>query len=129
MNLMPLANLIQDNGLGRQGETLFVHMLPAEAERGILLRTPLSGTPIDYELPGYYKAQFQLIVRIPAADYEAGEQLVNDVIASLTMSETQVEEVFFNYSRPRTKPTPFPLSKGNLIEFNVMFDCCFVEHK
>jgi hypothetical protein len=127
MNLMPLVNLLQDTGLGTQGTDLFVHMMPAEAERATLLRTPLSGTKIDYELPGFYKTQFQLIVRVPAADYDTGDQLVADVTAALTMQEQQVEDMFFNYSRPRTEPVPFPLSKGNLIEFNVMFDCCFVK--
>lgn len=124
---MPLVNLLQDAGLGTQGADLFVHMMPAEAKQAVLLRTPLSGTPIDYNLPGFFKTQFQMIVRVPAASYDSGEQLAQNVIAALTMNEVQVENLFFNYSRPRTEPVPFPLSKGNLIEFNVMFDCCFVK--
>jgi hypothetical protein len=127
MNLMPLANLLQDRGLGTQGTDLFVHMMPAEAEKAVLLRTPLTGTAINYELPGFFKTEFQLIVRVPAASFDTGEELTRDIMSALTMMETQVENHFFNYCRPRTEPTPFPLSKGNLIEFNLMFDCCFVK--
>jgi hypothetical protein len=128
MNLMPLADYLQDNGLGTQGTDLFVHMMPAEADRAMLLRVPLSGTKINYDLPGFFKTSFQLIVRVPAAGFDDGEQWASDIIAALTLAEVQIgDDHFFNYCRPRTEPVPFPLSKGNLIEFNVMFDCCFVK--
>ena len=126
MNLMPLANMLQDEGIGVQGETLFVNMLPITAEFGVLLRSPLTGTPINHELPGFFQADFQLIVRAPAGQYNAGEELVERVVAALTMYERQVENQFFNYCRPRTEPAVFPLSKGNLLEFSVMMDCCYV---
>ena len=63
MNLMPLITLLQTSGLGVPGQTIFLNMMPAEADSAILLRNPLSGTKIDYELPDYYRSQFQLIVR------------------------------------------------------------------
>lgn len=127
MNLMPLANRLQDAGLGVKGTNLFIGMLPAAAERATLLRNPLQGTPIDYELPGFYKTQFQLIVRVPAGFYVDGETLIGQVIASLTLTEQQVEDHFFNYCRPRTEPVVYPLSNGNMLEFATMFDCCFVK--
>lgn len=129
MNLMPLVNLIENASLGVKGDDLFVDMLPSEAARAILLRNPLSGTPIDHNLPGYYKGDFQLIVRTPAGSYDAGELLIERVIEALSIDGVQVENLFFNYCRPRTLPAVFPLSEGNLLEFSCMFDCCFVKDK
>lgn len=126
MNLMPLADLLEGAGLGVKTETLFLDMMPAEAEQAILLRNPLSGTRIDHELPGYFQTEFQVIVRASAGEYEAGSALINSVGAALSMENVKVANHFFNYCRPRTEPVVFPLSVGNLLEFNVMFDCCFV---
>ncbi|MEB0029214.1 minor capsid protein [Undibacterium sp. RTI2.1] len=124
MNLRPLANILAANSLGVLGTSMFFNMLPAEAEEAILLRNPLSGTKIDYELKGYFKTEFQLIVR--SHSYANGEVLIKKVIDALTLENTQVEDHNFNYSRPRTEAVAFPLSRGNLLEFNVMFDVCFV---
>lgn len=125
MNLNPLVNLIIAADLGVPGESLFMNMMPMEAESAILLRNPLSGTKIDYELPGFYMTQFQLIVR--SHSYIIGEKLIKDVIKTLTFKyDTQVEDHLFKYCRPNAMPAVFPLSKGNLLEFNVMMDVCFI---
>lgn len=126
MKLMPLANLLEAYGLGVKAETLFLDMLPAEAEQAILLRNPLSGTPINHELPGYFETEFHVIVRTPAREYQAGSDLIDGVVKALTMANEQVEDHWFNYCRPRTEPIVFPLSDGNLLEFTVTFDCNFV---
>lgn len=126
MNLLPLANLLENAKLGVKGDSLFIDMLPAEAGNSILLRNPLTGTKINHELPGFFKTEFQVIVRAISGDYVGGEALINLVIEQLTMEFKDVEGLHFQYCRPRTLPVVFPLSKGNILEFNVMFDCCFV---
>lgn len=126
MNLMPLVNRIAAAGLGTSGESLFIDIMPASAERAILLRNPLSGTRINHELPGYFRTEFQVIVR--SRTYPDGEALIQQVLDALTMHvETPVEDHLFQYCRPRTEPVAFPLSKGNVLEFNVMFDTAFVK--
>lgn len=125
MNLRPLANILVAQNIGVLGETIFFNMMPADAENAILLRNPLSGTKINYELRGFYKTEFQLIVR--GHSYQDTEAKINQIIAALTMNSRQVEDHFFNYCRPRTEPVAFPLSNGNLLEFNVQFDVCFVK--
>jgi len=127
MNLMPLANLLEAEGIGLKGSSIFINMLPAGVEQAVLLRSPLSGTPINYELPGYYSARFHVIVRTPAADYAGGAALMQRVLDALTFERRQVESMFFNHSRPQTKPVTFPLSAGNLLELSVTFDVNFVE--
>lgn len=125
MNLMPLANRLVAAGVGRPGESLFIEHMPGSTERAILLRNPLSGTRINYELPGYYRTEFQLIAR--CRTYPDGELLMRQALAALTLLvETAVEDHLFQFCRPRTEPVAFPLSQGNLLEWSVMFDVAFV---
>ncbi|MPQ56301.1 minor capsid protein [Duganella sp. FT27W] len=126
MNLLPLAAILSSAKLGIEGETLFVDMMPADAGNAVLLRNPLTGTKINHELPGYFKTEFQVIVRATLGGYGEGLALMEQVVEAFTMEETAVANMHFNYCRPRTTPVVFPLSEGNILEFNVMFDCCFV---
>lgn len=126
MNLMPMADILQSAGLGVQGETIFINRMPPAAQRAILLRSPLAGTKIDYELPGFYQTEFQLIAR--SHDYADGEALVTQAMAMLLIEvETDIDGVRVNYCRPRTDPITYPLSLGNLLEFSVTFSICFVK--
>lgn len=123
MNLMPLANRINATNLGTKGVDLFIEMMPFEVNSAILLRSPLSGTKIDHYLPGYFQTEFQLIIR--SSGYQAGLVLAKSATDLLTFGELKLETQTFNYCRPRTLPVAFPLSKGNLVECNIMFDCCY----
>jgi hypothetical protein len=125
MNLYPIAEYLQDAGLGTLAESIFINMIPVESPSGILLRNRLQGTVIDHELPGFYKTRFQVIVR--ATSYPAGEELIGQVLAALSISETQVGSMHIRYMRPVTLPVVFPLSKGNLLEFAADFDVAFDE--
>ncbi|WP_151708806.1 minor capsid protein [Acinetobacter brisouii] len=120
MNLLDFAKRLQDQKVGVMGKTLFINMLPIEVGLGVLLRNSLEGTAIDYELPNYSKGAFQIIVRAPS--YPAGEALINQVTAALTINSEPVGGYFVNYARPRTEPVVFPLSVGNLLEFSVYVD-------
>lgn len=125
MNLLPIAEKLEADGVGVMAETIFVNMIPAEAPTGVLLRNPLQGTQIDYELPGYFKTDFKVIAR--ATTYPEGEALIQAVFDSLTIQSAQVGTMFVKYMRPKTKPVVFPLSKGNLLEFSADFSICFTE--
>lgn len=123
MNLLPIAQYIEDAGFGVQGENIFINMIPAERPVCIMVRNKLQGTLIDYELPGFYKTRFQLIVR--AGDYVTGDKLISEVCDALTLTERQIGDMFVRYMRPVTMPVVFPLSKGNLLEFTNDFDIAF----
>ncbi len=120
MNLTPLAQRLHSKKIGIIGKTLFVNMLPINTAIGILLRNDLRGTEIDYELRGYTRTQFQAIVRAP--NYPQGESLMEKLTQSLTVTNTPIGDIHFNFIRPRTEPVVFPLSEGNLLEFSVYFD-------
>lgn len=123
MNLMPLVTELQARKVGTMGKTLFINMLPVGTPSGVMLRNSLSGTEIDYELPDYFRTDFQMIVR--AGSYPSGEALIEKATKALTFNDKQLGNLHFNYSRPRTEPVVFPLSEGNLLEFSVYFDVSF----
>lgn len=126
MNLLPIANVIEDANIAVPGTNLFLHYFPAEIETGVLLRSPLTGTKIDYELPEYRKASFQAVIRTHSQKYSVGEALAKSVYAALNLEETQLDTIFVKYLRPRHEPVSFRGSPGNNIEFSINFDICFV---
>lgn len=123
MNLMPFADKLETEKIAVKGKSLFINMMPVTCKTGVLLRDKLTGTPIDHELPGLYRASFQVIARSP--DMVAGQQLIDSVSASLTLTETQLGSMLIRYSRPVELPTVFPLSDGNIYEFNQWFEVAF----
>ena len=124
MNLLPIAKKLETDGLGVMGQTLFIGMIPADCLSGLLLRDKLTGTKIDHELPGYYKTSFQLIARSP--NMLTGQTLIKSAVDAITLAETQLDDMLVRYMRPQTLPSVFPLSDGNLYEFNVWIDIAFV---
>lgn len=123
MNMLPIANKLELEYLGVQGETLFINFMPMECKQGILLRSPLSGTEIDAELPGYYKTQFMLIVR--GHDYIAANTLMESCMRTLTMYEQDLDDIYVKYMRPSTLPVTFPVSDGNFYELKVEFSIAY----
>lgn len=124
MNLLPLLERLQELKVGVLAKTLFINMIPADAPLGVLLRNPLSGTKIDYEVPGFYRTRFTMIAR--AGGYTAGETLIGKAAEALTLAHgTRLANMEFRHCRPINHPSAFPLSKGNLLEFAVDFDVAF----
>jgi hypothetical protein len=126
MKLMPLADLLESAGLGVKGGNLFIEIVPTEAQRAIVLRNPPAGTKVNHELPGFFRTEFQAAVRVPASEYAAGAELMDQVGAALSLNNAQVADHLFHYCRARTEPVATALPEGNLVEFAATFDCCFV---
>lgn len=126
MNLLPIAQTLEEAGVGVMAETIFINMIPIDCQEGVLLRNKLSGTYIDYELPGYYKTRFQVIVRTKSVP--VGEERMAQVFDALTLCEAQVTDMYIRYLRPVTMPITFPLSKGNLLEISADFEIVFMQN-
>lgn len=124
MNLEMIADKLQDDGVGRQGVTLFINSMPAECVVGVLLRPPYIGTPIDYELPGYRKTKFNAAVR--GRTYSEALALSQRVMESLTFSDVEMTGVSVKYVRPMAEPVSFPTSEGASIEFLMIFEAVYV---
>lgn len=118
-------NLIDNAGLGQSGKTLFKHQMPAECERGILLRFPLEGVKYDMELPGYHDFDLEVIVR--AKEISDGEMFAEQVVDVLKTNRrrtfnnlaTGLPELLVNFMAPRTLPIGFPRLEGNGREWSV----------
>ncbi|CAB4122125.1 hypothetical protein UFOVP26_84 [uncultured Caudovirales phage] len=126
MNLLPIAQVIEEAGIAKAGTDLFLNLFPAEVETGILLRSPLTGTKIDYELPEYRKASFQAVIRTHAQKYAIGDTMARAVFGVLTFEDIQLDTIYVKYIRPRHEPVSFRGSPGNNVEFSINFDICFV---
>jgi hypothetical protein len=123
MDLMPIANKLEFEGLGVQGKTLFINFMPMEAKTAIMLRVPLVGTDIDHELPGYFKTSFILIARAP--QYVAALDLARSAMLALTIYDDDVDTINVKYMRPVSLPVSFPVSEGNFYEVQVTFDIAY----
>lgn len=125
MDLKPLIDKLAADGFGTFGTDLFIFQMPPAPRQAILLRERLQGTPINHELPGYFRTIFQMVVR--HASYVDGMALAKQVSAALTVRQegTAIGPLTVNYIRAQTEPVGFPVSEGNLIEFSVFFDACY----
>lgn len=125
MNLEIIFNRLEAMGLGSEGDTLFLHNMPAHVETGILIKENLNGTRIDYELPGYFRTSFKVIAR--SSDYTAASDLMIEVSKVLTLKDTTIEGTYFQFIRPLTKPLSYRVSDGNNFEVAVQFEVACVE--
>lgn len=124
MNLEMIAERLQDEGVGRMGQTIFINHMPVEASVGVLLRPPYIGTPIDYELPGYRKTKFNAAVR--GRNYSEAKTLVQKVMDALTFGDIELSGLEIRHVRPITEPVSFPVSDGGMVEFLVIFEATYV---
>jgi hypothetical protein len=123
MDLMPIANKLEFEGLGTQGKTLFVNFMPMEAKTAIMLRSPLSGARIDHELPGYFKSPFMVVVRSP--EYTAALAKMQEVMLALTLYNEELDGMSVKHMYPVSLPISFPVSDGNFYEVQVNFETAF----
>jgi hypothetical protein len=124
MDLLPIANKLEYEGLGIAGKTLFVNFMPTECKEGLLLRSPLAGSKVNFELPGYYKTEFALIAR--SHQFANAKTMIEEAMPILCFAEEQVEDIYVKYVRPRTLPVAFPVSDGNYYEVQAIFEVVYV---
>lgn len=103
---------------------IFVYLMPQEIEVGAVFLGRIYGTPVDPELPGFRDTTFQVVVR--HTNVLEGEEIMNQVINSLTMVETQLTGLYVKEIRPLHDPVVFPVSKGDHLEINTTFKAVYV---
>lgn len=127
MDLMPIANKLEFEGLGVQGKSLFINFMPMEAKKAIMLRSPLTGVDIDHELPGYFRSPFMVVVRSP--EYTSALELMREVMLALTIYNQDLDGMSVKHMYPTTLPISFPVSDGNFYEVQVNFHTAFSSTK
>lgn len=123
MLIETLAQTLEDAGIGTQGTDLFAHYAP-DIPISIMLRLPLTGAPLNHELPGYRKHALQVVVR--GIEIQEIQERCDAAVAALVCAETQVGDIWVNYIRQREEPIFYPRSPGNGQEASINFDCCYV---
>lgn len=128
MNLEPLAQKLSDDGIATAGVDLFIHNMPSNVTKAVLLLSNLTGTPIDFELPGYRRTSFQAIIR--HTDYVQGLALANEVSEALTFKsgESILDTLHIKHILPRHEPVVFPVSEGDFLEISVNFDAVYIQN-
>lgn len=124
MNLLSVAEYLDMNGFGRRGKDLFVGFMPSGVEKGILLLEPITGTPIDHELPGYRRAKFRVVVR--DADHNSGKDTAEKVSEALDLQNVSLSKMDIKHMHPLHDPVAFPVSEADHLEYSVNFETVYV---
>lgn len=110
-----LADGVEDLELGKN---VMLETMPLSVTKGVIIRSSLSGDPIDYEIPGLARSHFRLIAR--SAKFLDAQSLLYEAIEALMIERpVQVGRMRVRTCRPISTPVVFPLSDGNLREFMV----------
>lgn len=126
MKLEAVASLIAQAGIAVPGENLFVYHLPDSVLNGVLIVDSSTGEPIDYEVIGFRKTSFQIIVR--ASTHSVGKEMAERIMNLLTITKQQIAPGFsVKYMRPRHEPVVYPISEGGHLEFSVNYDVSYIK--
>lgn len=117
--LVALAQHITDSGIASQEEDLFINMMPAKVSNGVLLRNPINGTKINYEIVGHYNTEFKVIVR--TTSFANGDTRMRELFALLTISNQKIGNIMVKHCYPDNEPISYPISEGNIIELATDF--------
>ena len=124
MDLTPIIEHLESEGLGTPGKTLFAHFMPKDATNAIMVRLPMRGVEVDPNLPGYFKTTLTAIVR--CTEFVAGATKAQEMMRALTVYDEAVGDIYVKQMYPCTLPTPYPLSDGNQYEIQVNIELVFV---
>lgn len=133
MWLRAFAYKLESENVGRVDDpdrSIFLFHMNSDVKKGVVLVTPLTGTPRDEELPGFVKGSFQVIVR--DQKHEDGYDRCLAVIEALTVKE-QIDLFLKGSANPsdtvrvlrchaRHEPASFPRSPGGHVEWSLNFD-------
>lgn len=112
---------------GNLGHDVYVFHMPAHERMAVLLLAR-KAAPVNHYLPGYYKSDYQAIIRAPSSDIAGGQALADQVMVLLSIEqESQLADIAVKYSLPRHQPFMYPVSNGDLIEWSINFDAAFVD--
>ena len=121
--LLSIAQILSDAGIASTGESLFINMMPISVSNGVLLRNPINGTKIDYEINGHYNTEFKVIVR--TTNYQTGADMMTAIFEALTLTNETLEDISIKQCYPDNEPISYPISEGNILELATDFKIAF----
>lgn len=121
---------LEDAGIGQSGVDMFEESFPATVNKGIMLRSPLTGIVIDPHIPGFHKPLMQVILR--DTDIAAGKVKAKQILDVLTVTEIKDYPatadrmaVRLSVFYPKTLPIQYPRLDGNSVEWSMNFITAF----
>ena len=129
MNLDCIAQILIGAGAATHlGVDIYEHHMPEECVYGLLLKVPISGVKINHYLPGFLRANFQVIVRAP--EHAIGDPLAKIVMKSLKVVNLNFPDAdpkfFIKQMFPTALPIIYPRSAGNLYEWSINAECTYI---
>jgi hypothetical protein len=123
--LETIADLIQTANLGQLGQDMFLYHSPAEVESCIIVYPSNDPPAIDPDLPKYYIAKFQTIVR--AKKHDVGLALCKSLSDTLTRHNLDTPEMFIKTIRPLYQPRVYRRSDSGVLEMSVSYEVRYVD--
>lgn len=126
MNLIPFRDVLI---VAITDQPVYMYHFPETELSGILLLHNMNGAKLDPNLPDLKKGKLQAIIRVSRNDFENGYALSKQVIAIFkAVKHIVIDGTLIHFIEPMSDPVPFPVSKGNFIEFSCNFETAYTEH-
>lgn len=113
-HLYEAARILEDQGIGEIGVSLFVGRMPEGVFSGIALKDPLYGAEIDEGQDGFFEHEFLVIStnKDPEIGYDAALQ-ASEV---LKVENYQGDGIFLRKVYPLALPSQYPMMDSDLVE-------------
>lgn len=119
------AQVLDSEGLGVPGKSLFIYHSPDNVRNCILIIDSLDGVERDENLPGYKKSEFSVIIRHTV--YQSAMTIAKQVVKALDLHRLTVNGIYVNRMRATRDPIAFPIPDSDVIEVSVNLWAAFVE--
>lgn len=119
-----ILTILENAGLGTVGSDIFAYHSPPEAHNCIIVYPSNDPPQIDPELPDYFRAKFQVIVR--NSDYVAGIDVCKQAQAALTFTNTETAQMRVKDCRPLYQARIYRRSASGDLEMSINFSIIYV---
>lgn len=124
MNLLHVAQFLEQAGVGSVGKDIFSNFIPATVKKGVLIRQGFGGFKIDPYVPTEREGSLMVISRGP--DYLEAEALCKQVVNALEAAAPDaLPDILLKVVKARGEPFPYAPSAGGLTEFVVHIDVAY----
>lgn len=125
-----IAYQLEREGYGIRGQDIFIHHMPSDCVRGLAILPPIAGDEIDWELEGWSRTRFQIIVRNPSVvDALTIAEEINALftikIARVFPSLGNVPPVNIKRLLPCKNPIVYPRMPSGNLEVSLNFECAY----
>jgi hypothetical protein len=123
--LVLAATLIEEAGLGKVGEDVFVGSLPSDVQYGVMLKPPFEPAEDDEGMRGFFDSEFQVIVR--DQDMDVGYNRCQAISKALRINQLERDGLSIQWLKRRSLPISYPRGDADDYETSVRMKVGFAE--